>query len=239
MTAAVCGNVFNGHQRSRLLTPGAFCPEVRRGRTEHYTPFGFAVPLPAATEPRRQTLLSLQADSGRLSPLWIGFGGPDHRLSVSLQPQHGRSPHSWLGPSLRPGSQFDIQIALHSDMGPGGVLWRDNDQSPWSSLEGASPWGPERLDCQGHWVVGSAAGGNDMCFSGSDLSIRQFCCQGTLVTDDSSQGAQAPPGRRFSPTRRRAFFIRACALISKRAWRWCTLGAETGGGSSTPPSGKC
>ncbi len=139
--------------------------------------FRFCGSLPAATEPRRQTLLSLQADSGRLSPLWIGFAGPDHRLSVSLQPQHGRSPHNWLGPSLRPGSPFDIQIALHPDMGPGGMLWRDNDQGPWSSLEGASPWGPERLDCQGFWVVGSAAGGNDMPFSGSDLSIRHFASQ--------------------------------------------------------------
>ena len=61
---------------------------------------------------------------------------------------------------------------------PAAFSGRDNDQSPWSSLEGASPWGPERLDCQGHWVVGSVAGGNDMCFSGSDLSIRHFASQG-------------------------------------------------------------
>ncbi len=131
---------------------------------------GTLSPTPGAA---RQTLLSLRSGRDRLDTVWIGLGGPNRRLTVSLQPQQGRSPHCWLGPSLEARRPFDIQLALHSGMGPGGVLWRADDESPWSTLDGASPWGPERLDWHGSWRVGETADG-DMPFAGDGLDVRYF-----------------------------------------------------------------
>ena len=37
-----------------------------------------------------------------------------------VKPSPGRSPHLWLGPVLPPDKPFEIQIAVHTDMGPGG-----------------------------------------------------------------------------------------------------------------------
>ncbi len=77
-------------------------------------------------------------------PLWIGLVGQARRLAVILQPTPGRSPHTWLGPMLPAGAAFDVELMLHPDMGPGGMLWRENGR--WSSFESASAWGLERLD---------------------------------------------------------------------------------------------
>ena len=47
-----------------------------------------------------------------------------------------------------------MQIAVHTGMGPGGLVWRWDDAAPWSSLTAASPWGAERLAWPAHWTVG-------------------------------------------------------------------------------------
>lgn len=101
-----------------------------------------------------QTFLAGSRHNSALAALWIGVTGVTQRMTVTLSPTPGRSPHQWLGPELVPGESFDLQLALHTKMGPGGVMWRLNDGSPWSSLVSASPWGPETLPWLPHWTIG-------------------------------------------------------------------------------------
>ncbi len=102
-------------------------------------------------------LLSAAAENGALPGVWLGLAGVDRRLTVLLSPQANRSPHRWLGPALPRGRTVRLQFALHSGMGPGGLLWRWNDDAPWSSMLGASAWGPERLAWRGDWRIGALA----------------------------------------------------------------------------------
>ncbi len=119
-----------------------------------------------------QTLIAAWSPGGALAPLWVGLTGRTQRLTVILAPTPGRSPHYWFGPDLMPAEPFDLQIAIHAGMGPGGILWRADDASPWSSLRAASAWGAERLDWPERWCVGvDKAGVEDRPFGGQDLSI--------------------------------------------------------------------
>jgi hypothetical protein len=119
-----------------------------------------------------QTLLSGWDAGGALAPLWIGLTGSGNRLVVLLAPQPGRSPHRWLGPALEPGRPFDLQLAFHTGMGPGGLLWRHDDRAPWSSLAAASPWGAERLIWPARWSLGHGQRGSaDQPFRGQDLRV--------------------------------------------------------------------
>lgn len=119
-----------------------------------------------------QTLVEGSAEDDAVPPLWIGLAGPDQRLLVVLGSAPGRSPHTWYGPSLAPGATFDIQIALHGAMGPGGLLWRWDDTSPWSSLRGASAQGLERAAPVTGWTIGhTAVSTTDRPFLGSELRV--------------------------------------------------------------------
>src|SRR5262249_23733307 len=109
---------------------------------------------PSTVDGRPQTLLTCHDDGQSLPPLWIGLTGCENRLMVLLSPASGRSPHSWQGPTFPTGERFVFQIAIHTGMGPGGILWRRDDNSPWSSLTGASPWGADRLSWPRSLTVG-------------------------------------------------------------------------------------
>ena len=70
------------------------------------------------------------------------------------------------------GEPFDLQVALHGGMGPGGVLMRATDHAPWSSLDGASASGAEALPNLPTWTVGHGDGGaDDRRFLGRDLRV--------------------------------------------------------------------
>ncbi|MGI9598260.1 MAG: metallophosphoesterase family protein, partial [Acidimicrobiales bacterium] len=121
---------------------------------------------------RPQTLLAALPTGGALSGLWIGLTGTDQRLTVTVSPQAGRSPHYWFGPTFEPGRAFETQIALHPGMGPGGIMHRADDGSPWSSLTSSSPWGLERLAWPARWTVGHTGGPTASArFRGTGLSI--------------------------------------------------------------------
>jgi hypothetical protein len=110
-----------------------------------------------------------------LPTLWIGLTGISQRFTAILGSQPGRSPHTWLGSSLGIGKPFDLQFAIHAGMGPGGLLWRKNDTSPWSSLRSPSSWGAERLTWPPRWSVGSGKGGVvDRPFRGQGLSVTMW-----------------------------------------------------------------
>jgi hypothetical protein len=126
----------------------------------------------ADTDGTPQTLFSAWDEGGALAPLWIGLHGREQRLAILLAPQAGRSPHLWLGPTLPADQSFSIQLALHSGMGPGGLLWRWTAAAPWSSLHGASAWGVARLRWPARWSIGHAQrGATDRPFRGPALTI--------------------------------------------------------------------
>lgn len=126
--------------------------------------------LPDVATAHPQTLLCAEAEHGTLPWLWLGMNGVDQRLTALLTPQANRSPHRWLGPPRPRDDQFSIQFALHSGMGPGGLLWRWSDDHAWSSMEGASPWGAERLRWSNNWRIGETAG--QQAFRGRELSLK-------------------------------------------------------------------
>lgn len=119
-----------------------------------------------------QTLVSGWRGGGQLAHLWVGLVGREPFLAVQLSPAPGRSPHLWRGPALIPGEPFDVQLALHNGMGPGGIITRAADASPWSSLIAASPWGAERLAWPERWGLGHGQGGPaDWPFRGRELRV--------------------------------------------------------------------
>jgi hypothetical protein len=123
-----------------------------------------------AVDGEAQTLLSGWSPGQGLAPLWIGLLGREHRLSVLLSPAPGKSPHLWHGPTLPSNEPFTIQLAIHTGMGPGGLLWRMDDAASWSSLTAASPWGAERLPSLARWSIGHGQGGpQDRPFRGLNL----------------------------------------------------------------------
>ena len=110
--------------------------------------------LPAKPDGDSQMILRADANDDALAWLRLGVSGVDHRLTALLSPQANRSPHRWQGPALPTDRPFSIQFALHSGMGPGGLLWRWRDDEAWSSMIGASAWGAERLSWSHQWRVG-------------------------------------------------------------------------------------
>ena len=117
-----------------------------------------------------QTLLCAEANGGALPWFWLGVSGVDQRLTALLSPQANRSPHRWIGPALPRARPFSIQFAIHSGMGPGGLLWRWGDAHAWSSMLGASAWGAERLPWSSDWRIGAATG--QAGFRGVDLRLK-------------------------------------------------------------------
>jgi hypothetical protein len=165
---------IDGNVRERLSWP---LPEPEQwqaapitGNTEIIA-FRFTGRAAPAGTAAAQTLLSA-FEPGVQARLWIGLRGLDQKLAVTIAPRPGRSPHYWFGPTLTPGETFDFQLMLHPGMGPGGILHRVTG-GEWSSLNGASAWGAERLTWQERSSVGHAQNGpDDQVFQGADLDVR-------------------------------------------------------------------
>lgn len=132
-----------------------------------------------AVSPRQTILAALHDDES--CPLWIGLVGQKMQLTVVMQPQRGRSPHQWLGPCFEDGDDFDIEVMLNADMGPGGILWREAGSDNWTGLLGMSAWGADRLVWPRNLFIGSH-GSNDeyTVFAGADLATSI----GVLLDDD-------------------------------------------------------
>lgn len=132
----------------------------------------FAGTCPPPGDGSPQTLLAGWDPGPGLACPWIGLFGPENRLGVQISPAPGRSPHLWHGPPLPPGAPFELQVAVHTGMGPGGILWRAGDAAPWSSLAAASPWGAERLRWPARWSCGhDRRGPGDRPFRGGGLRV--------------------------------------------------------------------
>jgi hypothetical protein len=108
--------------------------------------------------------------AGALPPLWIGLRGPRRRLTAIIHHAPARSPHYWLGPELSPGQHFSLDLLLHWDMGPGGLLYRTDTVQPWTSMSAASAWGLERMAAIDCWHIGRTGAPGDQCpFKGDGL----------------------------------------------------------------------
>jgi hypothetical protein len=131
---------------------------------------GRSVKVAPGTEP--QTLLCGWDPMEGLPTVWVGFDGHPPRLTVRLVPQSGHGWQQWTGPVVAEDSPFDFQLALHPGMGPGGVLTRTDDASPWESLTSPSSKGAEDLTWPQNWAIGaSQSGPGDWRYRGEDLRI--------------------------------------------------------------------
>lgn len=119
-----------------------------------------------------QTLLSA-VEPGRISPVWLGLRGPCQTLTLIVGQKPGRSPAYWFGPNLKPDQTFDIDIAIHPAMGPGGILYRNHEAAGWSSMTSATSTGLETFNWPKMWSIGHGEDGpSDRPFSGADLQIQ-------------------------------------------------------------------
>lgn len=109
---------------------------------------------------------------GEIEPLWIGIAGDSNRLMVRIVPVPGGSWQEWKGPVIDKNQAFDYQIALHSGMGPGGILLRKNKADSWSSLESVSNKGISDFRPPTNWTFGyGQSGKSDRPFGGKDLRV--------------------------------------------------------------------
>ncbi len=123
--------------------------------------------------PMMQTLFCTWDNAVELGTLWVGIVGVEQRLVAKLSQQVGRSPHTWVGPSISLDKPFAFQMALHTGMGAGGILWRLNENEPWTSLLGASFWGAERIHWGKCWSIGHGqAGASDLPFISHGVSLQ-------------------------------------------------------------------
>jgi hypothetical protein len=161
----------------RALSPGeqqapVAGPKGEKVTRSHLIAWRFSGICPEEHESDVQTLLCGWNEGPALAPLWIGLLGRERRLAALLAPAPGRSPHLWHGPSLPAGEPFSIQMAIHTGMGPGGLLWRPDDEGSFSSLTAASPWGAERLVWPERWSIGHGQqGAGDRPFRGKGLQV--------------------------------------------------------------------
>jgi hypothetical protein len=119
-----------------------------------------------------QTLLCGWDDSETVATIWVGFEGCPPRLTVRLLPESGGGGQTWLGPTFKEGGGFDFQLAMHTGMGPGGVLYRLADGFAWSSMASSSTRGAEGLIWPPSWVVGCGpSGSSDQPFLGAHLEL--------------------------------------------------------------------
>lgn len=125
----------------------------------------------AAGSPPQTLLIGWDAMEGPAA-VWIGIEGYPSKLVVRVVPQAGYGWQTWTGPELSAGHSFDLQVALHRGMGPGGVLWRQGDDSDWSSLSCSSAKGAEDLVWPPRWAIGHAQSNQtEMAFNGSSLRV--------------------------------------------------------------------
>lgn len=100
-----------------------------------------------------QTILSAFEEHA-LAAIWLGLRGPRQTLSLIAAREPGRSPAYWIGPDLADQKTIDLEIAICSDMGPGGVLWRHAGTVAWTSFETGTALGPVAKAWPETWVIG-------------------------------------------------------------------------------------
>jgi len=110
---------------------------------------------------------------GAIAPIWLGLRGPKQTLTGIFGREPGRSPSYWFGPDLPAGHDFDINVAIYPDMGPGGLLYRHHNTPRWSSFSSATARGLEQMSWPSAWAIGHGQNGTeDRPFRGASLSFK-------------------------------------------------------------------
>jgi hypothetical protein len=79
------------------------------------------------------------------------IGIENNRLCVRLKPV-AKDDMAWFGPTIEEGP-FDLQLAIHTGMGPGGVLFRKSDEHAWTSLDTKAWHGPTDASWPKDWSL--------------------------------------------------------------------------------------
>lgn len=149
-------------------TDALFTGVIGREKMLEFRVTGRMAPEPWAPE---QTLFTAHSPD-TIAPIWLGTRGPKQTLTLVVGRQPGRSPSYWFGPDLPADSKFDFDIAFYSDMGPGGILYRNRAETAWTSFKSATSVGIEKVMWPGSWSVGQGQhGADDRPFKGTGLAI--------------------------------------------------------------------
>jgi hypothetical protein len=126
---------------------------------------------PSQATAAAQTLLCAPRP-GMIEPLWLGLRGPRQTLTLILGREAGRSPNYWIGPDLLADNDFALEVAFCPDMGPGGVLWRQQGATRWTSFVATSATGLERFSWPATWSIGQGQSGpGDRPYAGRRLDV--------------------------------------------------------------------
>ena len=120
-----------------------------------------------------QTILVGYSGGNFGSPRNVRFTleGARPTLHAGLVVEHPYA-QTWAGPVLTPGEPFDLQVAIHPGMGPGGVMWRPYENAAWTSMASESPRGAEQNGWTIEWKLGhDVCGPHDRPFTGSGLQV--------------------------------------------------------------------
>lgn len=166
-----------GCRREKLAwPPDGYAPTIETGDAQWDPSEGRAACLlhiSGAVDARSAALATIASASapGSTEPvIWVGLADIERRLLVLLQPFSCRRPHAWFGPALAEENWIDIEVMLHPDLGPGGILWRPSRASAWTSLERYSAWGIGRISTAVRWHVGRSPNG-DLPFPDGTLEV--------------------------------------------------------------------
>lgn len=106
-----------------------------------------------------QTLVCGWHDDDGPPTIWIGITGSPPCVTARLQLRAGFGVQTWVGPMLVPGAPLDLSLAIHTDMGPGGILACGGRHGPWTSFTGAAALGAEEVRWPALWLMGHGRSG--------------------------------------------------------------------------------
>jgi hypothetical protein len=134
-----------------IAEPDVWCRDVR---ASHLLVWRFTGPCGSTSTPHQLHLLSARAADGEDGfEICIDAG----RLVARRHEAAGgkRLTTRWSGPTVPSGPAIDVEIGIHTGMGPGGVLWRFASRNlAWSSMTTAAATGFEGLHWCGRWSLG-------------------------------------------------------------------------------------
>ena len=143
-----------------------------RPNVQHALTFDFQGTLGAGSG-ESQTLLSGWDENEGPHIFWVGLTDSDQRLEVRMVPKAGDGDRVWRGPSLGTGGPLNLQLLVHTGMGPGGIMYRTAETAPWSSLVTNTSRGADAMMWPARWAVGnSMSGPNHLPFRGQNLQVR-------------------------------------------------------------------
>ena len=121
----------------------------QRPGAAHWLRWRIAGALPAKEAPLPLVYAWREDEAGAILRIDIGR---DRRPAVQLIPLPTEGAQTWLAPFAVP-ERFEIEIAVHTGGGPGGIVARLSD-GPWQSMAGGGARGAERMDWPLLWCAG-------------------------------------------------------------------------------------